>query len=158
MAEAKERLADLQGAEHEGHARAGQAHDHRQDRDQPQLPEKALEHGFQPFLQGGLPRWPPDGGSPTRGPGAWEGLGCKAPARFSPIVLAHGGLWGCQPWKTAATGTGLACTPVCPAYRPALLTGLPAYQPALLTLFDVRRRGRRAGWGVLIRLRAAPVE
>lgn len=48
--------------------------------------------------------------------------------------------------------------PVCPAYRPALLTGLPAYQPALLTLCDVRRRGGRAGWAVLIRLRAAPVE
>lgn len=77
---------------------------------------------------------------------------------FSPILLAHGGLWGCQPWKTAATGPGLACTPVCSAYRPALFTGLPAYQPALLTLCDVRRRGRRAGWAVLIRLRAAPVE
>ena len=62
MAEAADRLVDLQGAEHEGHARAGQVHEHRQDGDQPQRPEKAHEHGFHPVLQGGLRRWPPDGG------------------------------------------------------------------------------------------------
>jgi len=67
---------------------------------------------------------------------------------LTPIVLRSGGLWGHQPWRPAATGPGLVCTPFRPAYRPALLTGLPADQPA--------RGGERDG-AVLIRLRAAPV-
>lgn len=42
---------------------------------------------------------------------------------FSPIVLRSGGLWGCHPWRPAATGPGLACTPFRPAARPSLLSG-----------------------------------
>jgi len=47
-----------------------------------------------------------------------------------PIVLAHDGLWGCQPWKTAATGTGLACTPFAPF---APLAGPPSSPVCLLS-------------------------
>ncbi len=147
MAEAEDRLADLQGAEHEGHARAGQAHDHRQDRDQPQLPEKALEQGFHPFLQGGLRRWSPDGGSPTRGPGAWEGLGCTVPARVHPHSSRSRRPLGMptlengrhRPW--AGLHPGLLGFPARPVHRFACLPARPAHAVRCATPWEASGMG-----------------
>ena len=58
-AEAADRLADLPSAKPEGHARADQVHDHRQDGDQPQLPQNPIEALLKE----------PDSASPARGHG-----------------------------------------------------------------------------------------